>query len=202
MNVVDLFEQIAPGVDSEWRLPWRRFEIFDLERRLGWIAVENERLMPAAEITGRLTVRRGCSRIPDLGGKKNRSREIAARTENARDDRSHERLNVRLGEIVSGHHEALAVFVGGAGLVIEAADQRDLVHHASHEGEMLADLNAGNVGPDWLELAADVAGGIGLHVPGIELPGRADQEKDDAVLNLGGGFVDRACRFQNGKEGQ
>ncbi len=53
-----------------------------------------------------------------------------------------------------------------------------------HQREVLADLDAGDVGRDRLELAAHLGRGVGLHVPGIELAGRADQEDRDAIADI------------------
>ena len=44
----------------------------------------------------------------------------------------------------------------------DRADHGDLVQHAGHPGQQLADLDAGQPGRDRLELAADPAGASGL----------------------------------------
>ena len=87
-------------------------------------------------------------------------------------------------ELVASHHPPLAVFMTGPGLVMQAANQRDLVHHASHLREVLADLNARHVGVDRRELAPYLRGSFRLHVPRIDLPRRPDEEDRDAVPNF------------------
>ena len=48
---------------------------------------------------------------------------------------------------------------------------------------MLADLNAGHIGRDWGEFAADFVWGIRLEVPGVLVGGAAPHEEEDAGLS-------------------
>ena len=81
----------------------------------------------------------------------------------------------------AGLHHLMAGLVDRRRLVMDRADDGVAVGHLGHEREVLADLDAGDVGLDRPERAADRVGGVGLEVPGVELAGAADQEEQDAV---------------------
>src|SRR5262249_17507538 len=71
-----------------------------------------------------------------------------------------------------------------------------------HQGQVLADVDAGYVGRNRLERPFDISRSVRLEVPGIEVARRADQEQHDAVLDLGLRFVDGAGRLQPEEVGQ
>ena len=152
--------------------------------------------MSAAEMSGRLAMQRSRSRVADLTGQHDRRRQRAATAEDFRDHRATVRLHTIGVELVAGHHPPLAVFVAGPGLVMQAANQSDLVHHASHQREVLADLNARHVGVDRRELASNLRGCFRLHVPRINLPRRPDQKDRDAVPNFLLSLINRPARFE------
>ena len=85
------------------------------------------------------------------------------------------------GEQPAGLHHLVARVVDRRRRVIDRADQRHLVHHRRQPGEDLRDLDARHLGRDRPERPADLLGGIGLHVPGVELRRPADQEQQDAI---------------------
>ena len=72
------------------------------------------------------------------------------------------------------------------------ADDGDTVHDAGGVGQQLADVEAGDVALDRLQLAADVDGGARLGVERLELTRRAIQEEEDA--RLGAAEVPLVCR--------
>src|SRR5262249_22660548 len=74
----------------------------------------------------------------------------------------------------AGHALDGVVAAGGAD---DGADDDAPVHAGGDLGEGLADLDAGDVGGDGLELAADLGRGLGLDVPRV-LVGRAPAEED------------------------
>ena len=78
-------------------------------------------------------------------------------------------------------HHLMAGFVDWRRLVVNRAQDRVAVGRLGHEGEVLADFDAGHVGLDRPERPAHVVGGVGLEVPGVELAGAADEEEEDAV---------------------
>ena len=74
------------------------------------------------------------------------------------------------------------------------ADEGELVGHLRDAREMLADADAGDVGVDGLELAADVGRGVRFEVPHVDVGRPAGQvdvddrlvRRADAGLGLGG----------------
>ncbi len=95
-------------------------------------------------------------------------------------------LDAALEQAAGLHHLVARVMHRGSG-VIAAADERIFIRVLRHARKIFGDLDAGNIGLDGLVGSADFGGSIGLHVPGVELRGPADQEQHDAILiGLGG----------------
>ena len=196
LHLVDLREQLLASVEPELGLPGGRLQVRDFEVRASRVRAEEERLVSTAEIRGRLPVQRTGSGVADLVRQDDRRRQRAATAEDFRDHRAAVRLHAVRVEVVPGHHPALAVFVSRSRLVMQAANQRDLVHHARHQRKVLADLNAGDVRVDRLEFSSDLRRSLRLHVPRIELPRRSNQKNRDAVPNFLLSLIDRPARFQ------
>ena len=79
---------------------------------------------------------------------------------------------------IAGQH----VVVGGAvvGVVMaEGADEGDLVHLPGHARQMFADADAGDVGVDGVEIAAELDRGVRLEVPRVDGAEAAVQEEED-----------------------
>ena len=76
---------------------------------------------------------------------------------------------------------ALEGFVA-VGHADDGPDDRRLVHHLRDPREDLADLDAGDVGGDRLELAPDLGGGLGLDVPHVLVRRPAAEEDVDHRL--------------------
>src|SRR5262245_43286113 len=83
--------------------------------------------------------------------------------------------------------------------VIDRAQDREAIRQASHPGEVLADLEAGDVGADRPEGPADGVRGVGLKVPGVKLAGTTDKEELDTRLVPRRGSAEP---FQLGQLGQ
>ena len=64
--------------------------------------------------------------------------------------------------------------------VVHAADDRQPVGHAGRRGQVLADVEARHAGRDRPELPANLARGVGLHVPGVDVARAAVIEDQDA----------------------
>ena len=79
---------------------------------------------------------------------------------------------------VAGEHVVVGRAVVGV-VMAERADQRELVHLPGRARQVLADLDAGHVGGDGLELAAKLGGRVGLQVPGVDGAQAAVQEQED-----------------------
>src|SRR5438874_179979 len=85
------------------------------------------------------------------------------------------------GEEAAGLHHLVSGVVDGGGGVIDRADNRELIRVLGHAREDLRYLHPRNVGLNRPERAADLFRRIRLHVPGIELTRRAQEEEHDAV---------------------
>ena len=140
--------------------------------------------MGAAEVAGRLAVQRAGAGVADRPGQDDVGRQLALRAEHARDDAAGVRLDAVGVEVVAGHHPALAVLVRRAGLWCRLRISATLSIIRAMSGKCSQIWMPVHVGLDRLELAAHLGRGVGLHVPGVEVAGRADQEDRDAVLML------------------
>ena len=78
------------------------------------------------------------------------------------------------GEALEGIMAAVAVG--------QRADERAFVHHFRETRQVLADLDAGDVGGDGFELATDLARRVGLHVEHVLVRRAAWQEDHDRRL--------------------
>ena len=79
-----------------------------------------------------------------------------------------------------GLHHLMAGVVDGRGGVINTSDQGKFVRELRVLRKNFADLDVGIVRPDGLERPANFARRVGLHVPRIELTGRAQIKNHDA----------------------
>ncbi len=98
---------------------------------------------------------------------------------------------------VSGEVEVIAcvVVAGGASEVGYAVDEGEAVRVFCEEGEMFAELDVGGRGADGLELAPVFDGGVGFHVPHIDVGGASAEEEED------GGFGRFAAWFDGWRGG-
>ena len=83
---------------------------------------------------------------------------------------------------VAGHHVGIGVFVHR----YEGADAGELVPHLRLEREVFADLDAGNVRLDGIEVAPELLGGVGLEVVHVHVRRAARQVDEDNRLAPGG----------------
>ena len=70
------------------------------------------------------------------------------------------------------------------GGVADGADERGLVDLLGEQRHDLGQVNAGHDGPDGLEFAPHVGGGVGLGVPDVDMAGPALEENEDDVFGL------------------
>jgi hypothetical protein len=77
-------------------------------------------------------------------------------------------------------HDVVARVVDSGTVVVHGTDKREFVGVAGGAREDLGDLDAGNVGLDGPERAADFAGRGGLHVEGVQLRRTAHHHQHDA----------------------
>ena len=86
---------------------------------------------------------------------------------------------------------------------MDRADDGVLVGQTRHAWEVLADPDAGDVGLNGPERAANVVGRVRLEVPGVDLAGAADEEEEDATHIAGGiGVRRRGGERQAGRSGR
>src|SRR5262249_40879349 len=81
-------------------------------------------------------------------------------------------------------------------MVVQAADDRVVLRHPGHPGQVLDDAHAGYSGVAGLELAPELDRGIRLHVPGINVARAAIQEQEDKRFRLLPGTRRAGCRFE------
>ncbi len=94
---------------------------------------------------------------------------------------------------VAGHDQRVGVLVHRA----EGADDGQLVPHAGLQGEVLADLDAGHVGGDRLELAAELLGRVRLEIVHVHVRRAAAEVDHDGRLagrRFAGGDLAGAAR--------
>src|SRR5207302_1480045 len=82
--------------------------------------VEEERLVGAAEVAGRLAVEVAGAGVADRPGENHVGRQIALGSEHPRHDAADVWLDRVRVEVMAGHHPPLAVLVRGPGLVVQA----------------------------------------------------------------------------------
>jgi hypothetical protein len=79
--------------------------------------------------------------------------------------------------------------VDGGSVVVTGADEGELVGDGGVFGKDFGDLDFGGFGVDGFEGAADFGGGVGFHVPEVDMAGTAEVEEEDAgAIVLG--FID------------
>jgi hypothetical protein len=90
-------------------------------------------------------------------------------------------IGARLAVGIGGLHHLIRLVI--AAPADHGADQGELVHHGGLLGVVLAEVHAGQSGRDGAERAADLDGGIGFGIPGIDVAGAAGHpEKDHAFV--------------------
>lgn len=82
---------------------------------------------------------------------------------------------------VSGEVEIIAcvMVAGGASEVGHAVDEGESVRVFCEEREVFAELDIGSGGADGLELASVLNGGVGFHVPHVDVGGASAEEEED-----------------------
>ena len=108
---------------------------------------------------------------------------------------------IAASDVVVPASHALDGVVAAAG-ADDRADDDALVHAGGHAREDLADLDAGDVGGDRLELAADFGRGVGLDVPHILVRRSAAQEDVDDRLVPRAGDAGAGLGAEDVGEGQ
>ena len=83
--------------------------------------------------------------------------------------------------LVAGQHPLRAHAVAGVG-VVRRADDGELVHDLGLLRQVLADLDAGHVGGDRLELAAELGRGVRLEIVHVDVAGPAGLPDQDDRL--------------------
>src|SRR6266404_1475928 len=103
---------------------------------------------------------------------------------------------------VTALHQLLAGLMDRGGLVMDGPNQGIPVRHPSHEGEVLANRDARNIGLNGLEWATNVVRGCGFGIPGIQMAWAADKKKKDAVDLLGVAGGARLSKLHQVRNGQ
>ena len=91
------------------------------------------------------------------------------------------------GGMMPGEHVMISAAVVGISMG-EGANLGELLHDAGDAREVFADSNAGEVGGDGAEVAADVGGSVGLEVEGVDGAQAALEEDVDEGEVGGNGF--------------
>src|SRR5579872_3413034 len=98
--------------------------------------------------------------------------------------------------VIAGLADAGVVLIAGAD---KRSDDGELVHHRRNLGHVLANLDAGDVGLDRLELAADIGRRVGLQVEHVLMRRAAGQVDHDDRL-VGGSDARRGLGSQHVRE--
>ena len=64
-------------------------------------------------------------------------------------------------------------------LMMDGADDGQFVHALGHAREEFGDVNTRNVRADWVKIAADLEGSVGLRIPEVNVAGRSVVEDED-----------------------
>ena len=157
-------------------------EQFARRLKAGGVGAEDERPMAGAERAGRLAVVDRDAGVADRRRQHDERRHpVRLRAAQIRQCRAVMRVFLAAAEEAAGLHHLVAGLVDRRRLVVDRAEDGVAVGGLRHEREGFADFDAGYVGSDRPERPADVVGGVGLGVPGVELAGAADQEEKDAI---------------------
>src|SRR5262249_32711038 len=113
------------------------------------------------------------------------------------DDRAHERPVVgegrpvvaegaegQVGDVAGEVVIVAGMMVVGVDLAVDGVDQAQVMRLPGEEREVFAEADAWGGGGDGLEWATIFGGGVGLHVPGVDVGRAAAEEEEDGGLRL------------------
>ena len=188
-----MLAQLAAALEPRLADLRRRQQVGHLEVRLRRIGHQHERIVRLAEEAGVLAVRQVAAGAAHRLGQDHVRRQIGLAARAGTQRAAGVRRVDAAGEQPAGLHHLVAGVVHGGGRVVAAADERELVGDASRAaGRFRRSRMPGDVGVDRLERPADLGRGVGLHVPGVDLAGRAEVEDHDhraLVVILGHGAL-------------
>ena len=179
-DAIDDLAEFAPALETDFADFRRRKQIGDFEIFLGWIGVQDERVVGFAQKTGVLAMRHVAAGRAHGFGKNDVCREFVATAFKKFERASGMRGVDAAGEKPAGLHHLMASIVDCGSGVITGADEREFVGEFGVERKDFRYLNVGIVGFDRLEGPADFGRRIRLHVESIDLAGCAEIEDQDA----------------------
>jgi hypothetical protein len=122
-------------------------------------------------------------------GEDDEGREIGFSSAEVTENRTGVRALDPAGEAASGLHDLPTCVVDGGAVVVTGADEGELVGDGGVFGKDFGDLDFRGFGVDGFEGAADFGGGVGFHVPEVDMAWTAEVEEEDAgAIVLG--FID------------
>jgi hypothetical protein len=164
-------------------------EVGDFEVGFGGVCHQGERVMGFSEEAAGLTVWEVATAAAHEFGEDDEGREIGFSSAEVTENRTGVRALDSAGEAASGLHDLPTRVVDGGSVVVTGADEGELVGDGGVFGKDFGDLDFGGFGVDGFEGAADFGGGVGFHVPEVDMAGAAEVEEEDAGAVILG-FID------------
>jgi hypothetical protein len=93
------------------------------------------------------------------------------------------------GEAASGLHDLPTGVVDGGAVMVAGANEGEFVGDCCVFGEDFGNLDVWGFGVDGFEGATDFCGGVGFHIPEVDVAGAAEVEEEDASAVVFG-FID------------
>ena len=192
-GAVDHASQLSPPVDAHGGNVVGRQKVGHLEVRVRRVGIQHEGVERLAEKSGVLPVRHIAAGGPHGARNQNVRRNVALRPQEFGGHATDMRILDAALKEPAGLHHLMPGIVDGCGGVIDGTEHGELVGIPRHARENFRNLHARHVGRERLVGAADFRRRFRLHVPGIQLAGRAQQEDENTVDVFVG--LDRSFRL-------
>jgi hypothetical protein len=190
--LVDGVAESLPAFDAECgELVWGQ-EVGDFEVGFGGVGHQGKRVMRFAEESSGLPVWEVAASAAHEFGEDDKGRQVGFASTQITEDGTGVGALDASGEAASGLHDLPTGVVDGGAVMVAGADEGEFVCDGCVFGEDFGDLDFGGFGLDGFEGASDFCGGVGLHIPEVDMAGAAEIEEENAGAVVFG-FVDLTC---------